>query len=107
MINLHGGPAKVYRRQSTGNTDGTALDTWPEDTTLDPFNAWPQPALSTVVERYGKRDLIVTHSCFMDINLGLKQGDVLEVSLIRYAVRGVEDQAGLGRLFAIRLEEQK
>lgn len=68
---------------------------------------WLQPASLTVRELYGARDVRVTHRLYVESNPGVGEGGVCEINDTTYLVKGVIDQAGLGTLYCVDVEEQR
>ena len=110
LIRAQGGGATLTVNLMTSRRDGVEAeirDWGPDGPTLD---CWVQPIGSGLAAQYQARQLRVTHKIFVAENPGATQ-EGCRVKVTKsgavgvYLVRGVVDQAGLGRLWRIDVEE--
>lgn len=90
--------------ETKGGTFGEAQSAW---TTRKTISVWFQDISSAEKEEYAKRSLRVTHKVFTCTDPESEEGDRLTVSGTSYIIRGVVDQAGLGKVYRLDVEEVK
>ena len=63
---------------------------------------WLQPATAEIVAQYAARDMRVSYTAYMETDPEVHNDEAtIVVNGIAYAVRGVRDQAGLNRCWAL------
>ena len=92
------------RPAQTKATDGTITEGTP--TTVATIAGWLQPASTFLINTYGQRQIVVTHKLYVATDPTAKPEDVItDPGGTKYIVKGVKNQAGLGRLFRVDVEE--
>lgn len=77
-----------------------------EDLQFD-VSCWFQPANSRTVEMFGARNLVVTHTVYFSSDPELFEGYRLFFDDRYFIVVAVKNSAGLNRLWAVQVREQR
>lgn len=104
MISKSGQFLQVERSTRVVDTMGGETRTWQTIAQLIP--CWKQPARTKMIEEYFARNLVITHQVFVEKDLELLEGDRLCIDDDKYIVRGFIDQAGIGFLWCVIVEER-
>ncbi len=83
---------------------GGSAASWSTRTTVAAF---VQEASASIRRAYERRGLRVTHTVYVHEDPGCAEGDRLDRGGVKMIVRGVVDQAGLGRLWRIDADERR
>ena len=100
-----GGTTLTHERQDSEQRDaiGGRRMAWIELAAA--VACWAQDAGGGIVEEYGRLDLRVSHSIYVERDLAVRANDRLTIGATRYLVRGVRNMAGMGRLWRIDADE--
>ena len=94
----------IQTRSLTVNAGGDRTPTWATGNTM---RGWKQDIGSSLREQYLARDLVVTHKVFVPEDPGATEGDRLVIGSSKFLIQGVINQAGLGKLWRLDVEEVK
>ena len=102
LINANGESCITSRATDTVDEIGVSVSYW---ALLGSGTIWLQPASTSLITEYAKRNISITNRGYSATNLNIKEGDRITINDIHYLVRGIKDNAGLGQLFDYRLEQ--
>lgn len=106
--------ALTLQRQGTAQdaSGGATRSPWVTISTYDPIRADVQPASSSIRERYAQQQIFVTHTIFLDQDIGALPSMRLTLGTRTFLVHGYSDPAGRGRgnfwltFWTVDVEEQ-
>lgn len=104
LISLHGRAVQARRAMRTDST-GTGGRKLQYQNLGAEFLGWKQPIRATERTEYAARNIRVSSKLYSNVNPGVVEGDILLIGATAYVVRGVEDQAGLGRVYCFLIDE--
>jgi len=103
LIALHGESVQFQRVTVVKTPSGATARSW---TNLGAaVGGWIQPMSSETILAYNARDINVSGSLYTTINPGVSIGDRVVVGVLKFGIIGIEDQAGLSRVFRFDLNE--
>jgi len=104
IIDKGQGDYTIQNRTETARADGSRAPTWADDMVMP---GWLQPVSSDLRDRYSKREIKIDGVIYVaKEDPQVTEGDrIVAPNAKTYLIHGVEDQAGLGKLWHLDVEE--
>lgn len=96
--------AQFTSRTYSGNTSTTGRQLFTEANLGSAIPCWIQDLTSAVRRDYSVREIVTRQVLFAASNPGVSESDYVTVSGVAYKITGIENQAGLNRLWAFGIE---
>lgn len=103
-VRTYGEQVTIERQTASRDANFAIVNTW---TAYKTIQAWKQPIGSDLRDTYERRGLNVDSKWFMATDPEVREGDRIRIASGKtYVVRGIIDQAGLGRVWRLDTQEQ-
>ncbi len=103
MIRRAGHSVTLQRAVVTEDAIGGRINTF-EPIAAD-ISVWLQPASASVSATYEQRGITVTHRCYIASDIEAKEGDRLMWGSRYLVIEGIQNSAGLDRLWRLDVRE--
>ena len=105
LIARKGGSVTLQRPTTTTALSGSRTQAWAAVGAV--LTGWKQPTTAELFDEYGSRNMRVTHAVYFASDPTAQIDDRLVIGGTNYVVHGMQDQAGLTRLWRVDVEEKR